>query len=60
MSVKGKVEQLRNTLIQSTEDHKSSKQDQEQLTERLSALRKLTPEMISDSKILKKELEPML
>ncbi|MFM4976190.1 MULTISPECIES: dynamin family protein [Aeromonas] len=60
ISFKGKVEQLRNTLIQSTEDHKSSKQDQEQLTERLSALRKLTPEMISDSKILKKELEPML
>ncbi|BBQ26427.1 dynamin family protein [Aeromonas sp. WP2-W18-CRE-05] len=60
ITFKGKVEQLRHTLIQSTEDHKSSQQEQEQLTERLSVLRKLTPEMISDSKILKKELEPML
>ena len=60
ITFKGKVEQLRHTLIQSTEDHKSSQQEQEQLTERLSALRKLTPEMISDSKILKKELELML
>ncbi|WP_279501927.1 hypothetical protein [Aeromonas veronii] len=60
ITFKGKVEQLRHTLIQSTEDHKSSQQEQEQLTERLSVLRKLTPEMISDSKILKKELELML
>lgn len=57
---KNKVEQLRHTLIQSTEDHKTSKQEQEQLTERLCVLRTLTPEMISDSKTLKKELEQIL
>ena len=57
---KSKVEQLRNTLIQSTEDHKSDKQQQEQLTERLLALQKLTPEMIRDGKALKEELESLL
>ena len=60
MVFKNKVEQLRHTLIQSTEDHKASKQEQEQLTERLCVLRTLTPEMISDSKTLKKELEQIL
>lgn len=57
---KSKVEQLRNTLIQSTEDHKSNKQQQEELTERLLELQKLTPEMIRDSKALKEELETLL
>jgi len=57
---KSKVEQLRNTLIQSTEDHKSDKQQQEQLTERLHELQKLTPEMILDGKALKEELEALL
>lgn len=57
---KHKVEQLRNTLIQSTEDHKNNKQEQEQLTCLLQTLNKLTPEMIRDSKVLKEELEPML
>ncbi|QSD35327.1 dynamin family protein [Pectobacterium brasiliense] len=57
---KGKVEQLRNTLIQSTEDHKNSQNEQEQLTLRLRELKKLTPEMIRDGKALKEELEPML
>lgn len=57
---KHKVEQLRNTLIQSTEDHKNNKQEQEQLTGLLQTLNKLTPEMIRDSKVLKEELEPML
>lgn len=57
---KNKVEQLRNTLIQSTEDHKNSQNAQEQLTLRLRELNKLTPEMIRDSKALKEELEPML
>ena len=54
------MEQLRNTLIQSTEDHKNSQNAQEQLTLRLRELNKLTPEMIRDSKALKEELEPML
>lgn len=57
---KSKVEQLRNTLIQSTEDHKNSQNEQEQLTLRLCELKKLTPEMIRDGKALKEELEPML
>jgi len=57
---KSKVEQLRNTLIQSTEDHKSNQNAQEQLTLRLRELNKLTPEMIRDGKALKEELEPML
>ncbi|HCR3437442.1 dynamin family protein [Morganella morganii] len=57
---KGKVEQLRNTLIQSTEDHRNSQNEQEQLTLRLSELKKLTPEMISDGKALKEELEQIL
>lgn len=57
---KSKVEQLRNTLIQSTEDHKSNQHAQEQLTLRLRELNKLTPEMIRDGKALKEELEPML
>ena len=57
---KSKVEQLRNTLIQSTEDHKNCQNEQEQLTLRLSELKKLTPEMIRDGKALKEDLEPML
>lgn len=57
---KSKVEQLRNTLIQSREDHENNQHEQEQLTERLQELKKLTPEMIRDSKALKEELEPML
>ncbi|CNJ08093.1 Predicted GTPase [Yersinia rohdei] len=57
---KNKVEQLRNTLIQSTEDHKNNQNTQEQLTLRLRELKKLTPEMIRDGKALKEELEPML
>jgi len=57
---KSKVEQLRNTLIQSAEDHKSNQNAQEQLTLRLRELNKLTPEMIRDGKALKEELEPML
>ena len=59
-SFKSKVEQLRNTLIQSTEDHKSNQQKQVQLTERLQAFSQLTPDMLRDSKALKEELEPML
>ncbi|ELI8386427.1 dynamin family protein [Yersinia enterocolitica] len=57
---KSKVEQLRNTLIQSTEDRKSNQNAQEQLMLRLRELNKLTPEMIRDGKALKEELEPML
>lgn len=57
---KTKVEQLRNTLIQSTEDHKNDQQKQEKLTERLQELNKFTPDMLRDSKALKEELEPML
>ncbi|WP_233964456.1 dynamin family protein [Pectobacterium versatile] len=57
---KSKVEQLRNTLIQSTEDHKNDQQEQQRLTERLKELNEITPEIIRDSKALKEELEPML
>ncbi|AJC64966.1 dynamin family protein [Dickeya zeae] len=57
---KSKVEQLRNTLIQSTEDHKNSQQEQQRLTERLKELNEITPEILRDSKALKEELEPML
>ena len=59
-SFKGKVEQLRNTLIQSTNDHKNDQKKQEQLTERLQELNRITPDMLRDSKALKDELEPML
>ncbi|EPS5287739.1 dynamin family protein, partial [Escherichia coli] len=45
-----KVEQLRNTLIQSSEDHKRDQQAQEHLTERLQALNERVPELITDSK----------
>ena len=55
-----KVEQLRNTLIQSSEDHKRDQQAQEQLTERLQALNERVPELITDSKALKEELETLL
>ncbi|WP_340506829.1 dynamin family protein [Escherichia coli] len=55
-----KVEQLRNTLIQSSEDHKRDQQAQEQLTERLQALNERVPELITDSKALREELETML
>ena len=51
-----KVEQLRNTLIQSSEDH----QAQERLTRRLQALNERVPELITDSKALREELETML
>ncbi|UVO07162.1 dynamin family protein [Pectobacterium polonicum] len=57
---KSKVEQLRNTLIQSTEDHKNNQQEQQRLTERLKELNEITPEILRDSKALKEELEPML
>lgn len=55
-----KVEQLRNTLIQSAEDHKRDQQAQERLTRRLQALNERVPELITDSKALKEELETML
>lgn len=55
-----KVEQLRNTLIQSSEDHKCDQQAQEHLTERLQALNERVPELITDSKALREELETML
>ncbi|HCD8218802.1 TPA: dynamin family protein, partial [Escherichia coli] len=55
-----KVEQLRNTLIQSSEDHKRDQQAQERLTRRLQALNERVPELITDSKALREELETML
>ncbi|ENA5864924.1 dynamin family protein [Escherichia coli] len=55
-----KVEQLRNTLIQSSEDHKRYQQAQERLTRRLQALNERVPELITDSKALREELETML
>lgn len=55
-----KVEQLRNTLIQSSEDHKRDQQAQERLTRRLQALNERAPELITDSKALREELETML
>ncbi|EQA1336283.1 dGTPase [Escherichia coli] len=55
-----KVEQLRNTLIQSSEDHKRDQQAQERLAGRLQALNERVPELITDSKALREELETML
>ncbi|EEU1876996.1 dGTPase [Escherichia coli] len=55
-----KVEQLRNTLIQSSEDHKRDQQAQERLTRRLQALNERVPELITDSKALREELETIL
>ena len=55
-----KVEQLRNTLIQSSEDHKRDQQAQERLTRRLQALNERVPELITDSNALREELETML
>ncbi|HHU3622046.1 TPA: dynamin family protein [Escherichia coli] len=55
-----KVEQLRNTLIQSSEDHKRDQKAQERLTRRLQALNERVPELITDSKALREELETML
>lgn len=55
-----KVEQLRNTLVQSSEDHKRDQQAQERLTRRLQALNERVPELITDSKALREELETML
>lgn len=55
-----KDEQLRNTLIQSSEDHKRDQQAQERLTRRLQALNERVPELITDSKALREELETML
>ena len=55
-----KVEQLRNSLIQSSEDHKRDQQAQEHLTERLQALNERVPELITDSKALREELETLL
>ncbi|EEY9296616.1 dGTPase, partial [Escherichia coli] len=55
-----KVEQLRNTLIQSSEDHKRDQQAQEHLTERLQELNERVPELITDSKALREELETLL
>ncbi|EJA1463625.1 TPA: dynamin family protein [Escherichia coli] len=55
-----KVEQLRNTLIQSSEDHKRDQLAQEHLTERLQALNERVPELITDSKALREELETLL
>nr|WP_329957779.1 hypothetical protein [Escherichia coli] len=51
---------LRNTLIQSSEDHKRDQQAQERLTGRLQALNERVPELITDSKALREELETML
>lgn len=57
---KTKVESLRNTLIKSTEDHKSNKLVKEKLTVQLQQLQQRTPELLLDSKALKADLEPML
>ncbi|WP_272689348.1 dynamin family protein [Providencia sp. PROV033] len=57
---KVKVEQLRNTLIQSSEDHKNSQHQQELLTKRLLELKKMTPDIIKDSKSLQEDLGPIL
>lgn len=57
---KAKVESLRNTLIKSTEDHKSNKIEKEQLTVQLRQLQQRTPELLHDSRALKEDLEPML
>ncbi len=60
LRIQEKVEQLRNTLIQSSEDHKRDQQAQERLTGRLQALNERVPELITDSKALREELETML
>lgn len=57
---KAKVEQLRNTLIKSKQDHESSKLVKEQLTVQLQQLQQRTPELLHDSRALKEDLEPML
>ncbi|WP_313575342.1 dynamin family protein [Pseudescherichia sp.] len=57
---KAKVEQLRNTLIKSKQDHESNKLVKEELTAHLLVLQQRTPELLLDSKALKADLEPML
>jgi len=57
---KAKVEQLRNTLIKSKQDHESNKIVKEQLTVQLQQLQQRTPELLHDSRALKEDLEPML
>jgi flagellar biosynthesis chaperone FliJ len=57
---KAKVEQLRNTLIKSKQDHESNKLVKEELTAHLLVLQQRTPELLLDSKALKVDLEPML
>jgi len=57
---KAKVEQLRNTLIKSKQDHESNKLVKEELTAHLLMLQQRTPELLLDSKALKVDLEPML
>jgi len=57
---KAKVEQLRNTLIKSKQDHESNKIIKEQLTVQLQQLQQRTPELLHDSRALKEDLEPML
>ncbi|MDO6406991.1 dynamin family protein [Pantoea phytobeneficialis] len=53
---RSKVEQLRNTLIQSTEDQRADQQQRLQLTRCLQELQQLTPELMRDAKALKDEL----
>lgn len=54
------VERIRGDLLQSIRDQESSKAEQAALMERLSGLRKGVPDILSDTRALKHDVEPLV
>lgn len=57
---KGTVEQIRGDLLQSIRDQEHSKAEQAALTRRLGALRKNVPDILTDTRALKQDVEPLI
>jgi len=60
VSFKATVEQIRGDLLQSIRDQEQSKAEQDQLYQRLKSLKRDVPEILSDSRALKQDVEPLI
>lgn len=60
VSFKTTVEQIRGDLLQSIRDQEKSKAEQDQLNLRLKSLKRDVPDILSDSRALKQDVEPLI
>ncbi|WNB75767.1 dynamin family protein [Methylomonas koyamae] len=60
VSFKSTVEQIRGDLLQSIRDQEQSKAEQDELSLRLKKLKQNVPEILSDSRALKQDVEPLI